>query len=368
MTCSFLALFVLLACGDRKSEESEESNTNYISITKEQFEKNKMALGSLQEKVFPVTVSANGMIDVPPKNRATVSAVMGGYIKRTPLLVGDYVKQGQLLVTLENPEFIKLQQEYLEAKEQLNFLKSEYERHKILFDEKISSQKTFLKIESDYKTKNARMAGLRKQLELLNISTSQVEKGNITSTASLYAPISGFVTQVFISRGTYVSPISPILELIDNSHIHIDLSVFERDIMSLKKGQSILFKIPEVSDQTHMAEVYVVGTAINENRTIQVHGHLMDEKHHFLPGMFVEAKIIIDTENEKALPSESIVEVDGTSHSLRLISEKDEQYLFEEVILETGPTYEDFTKIINSENFENNDQFLVKGSFDLIGN
>lgn len=362
-------LLMLLGCADKKPTNAEENESPSYSLTlsKAQFEANDMSLGSLEEKAFPKTISANGIIDVPPENRATVSAIKGGYIKRTPLLVGDSVKKGQPLVTLENPEFVTLQQEYLEVKGQLDYLKSEYDRHKILFDEKITSRKNYLKTESEYKTANARYNGLRKQLDMLNISPTEVENGTIRTTVTLYAPIEGSVTQVFVSKGAYVSPASPVLEIVDNDHIHLELSVFERDIMQLEKGQFITFKVPEASNQEFEAEVYLVGTTIGENRTIKVHGHLKDEKQRFLTGMFVVAKISVATEMAKALPSEALVEMEGSNYALRLVSREDDVYHFEQVKLETGSTYSGFTRVVNTENTESGNQFLVKGAFGLIG-
>ena len=66
-------------------------------------------------------------------------------------MVGDKVTKGQALLTLQNTEFLDIQKEYLEVAEQINYLKSEYERQKTLYDEKISSQKNYLKAESDYR-------------------------------------------------------------------------------------------------------------------------------------------------------------------------------------------------------------------------
>ena len=68
---------------------------------------------------------------------------MGGYIKDNPLLIGDAVKKGQVLITLENPEFVALQQQFQELAEQLDYLKSEYERQQALVAENITSKRIF---------------------------------------------------------------------------------------------------------------------------------------------------------------------------------------------------------------------------------
>jgi len=326
-------VFSLWSCADKENQtlDSDSQNTNVtderVQVTQAQFEKTNMLLGKLEEKPFHTVVKANGMIDVPPENRAVVSAIKGGYIRTTPLLVGDKVRKGQALVTIENPEFVTMQQQYMEIKGQIDFLKADFERQETMVAENITSQKNYLKAESAYKTAVATLNGLKKQLELLNISTSQVENGNMTSVITVYAPISGSVTKVNVSKGTFVSPATMIMEIIDNEHIHLELSVFEKDIMKLQKGQKIEFKIPEASQDTFEAEVHLIGTSIDQNRTIKVHGHIKDEsKYNFLTGMFVNASIVTDSKISKGLPSGAIVNVDGTDQVL-MLDEKKRRYL-----------------------------------------
>ena len=125
---STLVVVLFFSCKDAEKETAITNLTsNYIEITADQFEKNNYALRGFSEEDFPKVVNATGLIDVPPENKARVSAIMGGYIKSTPLLIGDTVKKGQVLVTLENPAFVTLQQEYMELNEQLVYLKSEYD-------------------------------------------------------------------------------------------------------------------------------------------------------------------------------------------------------------------------------------------------
>src|SRR5690606_15200741 len=183
--------FLLIACGQSEKNKAplvdEASNTNQILVSQKQFEGENMQLGKLEKQAFYETIKTSGMIDVPPSNKANINAFMGGYITKIPLLIGDKVKKGQLLVTLENPEFIEIQQQYLEIAEQLSYLKSEFTRQQTLYNEKISSQKNFLQAESTYKSSLAQYNGLRKKLIMMNLDPTSVEQGNITSTLNLYA-------------------------------------------------------------------------------------------------------------------------------------------------------------------------------------
>ncbi|CAM4263116.1 efflux RND transporter periplasmic adaptor subunit [Zobellia nedashkovskayae] len=372
LTLSLLVTF--FSCGDKQSEngkvetQKEETADSRIFVSKVQFERSKMALGSIVSMSFPITVKTSGMIDVPPENRAEVNATMGGYIKTVPLLIGDKVRRGQALVTIENPDFITLQQDYLEVNGKLEFLKSEYLRQKTMMEENITSQKSFLQSESNYKTTMAQYNGLRKQLTLLNISPAKVENGNMSSVATIYAPISGSITKVDVTRGTYVSPATSIMEIIDNDHIHLELSVFEKDIMKLKKGQEINFKVPESSDKVYKAEVHLIGTSIEENRTIKIHAHLENEKEaHFLPGMFVEAEIITEVSEANALPETAVVAIENNHSLLRLNEETDEGYYFDSVLVKVGNTSGGNIALTSMEGLTIEDKILTKGTFNLIG-
>ncbi|MCR9226097.1 MAG: efflux RND transporter periplasmic adaptor subunit [Flavobacteriaceae bacterium] len=363
-------VFLLIGCGDKSNEsttsEAQAKETG-IEVTKDQFDTNDLTIGKMEKRTFPKMVETSGMIDVPPENRASVMAFMGGFVKKASLLVGDRVNKGQLLAVLENQEFVKMQQEYLEVFNQLDYLKAEFDRNQTLFDEKIASQKNFLQAKSNYQTAKARYQGLREQLQMLNISASNVEKGNISSQAAIYAPISGSITKMNVSKGSYVSPATEILEIVDNEHVHLELTVFEKDILKVKKGQKIQFKIPEASDQAFNAEVHLVGTSIDDDkRTIKVHGHLEGEDGNFLPGMFVDAMIMTDTTKTWSLPEEAVIESEGNHYVLKLTGQREDGYTFERVAVEQGGTFDGFTEV-RASGLNGTDQFLTKGVFDLIG-
>lgn len=360
----------VVSCGNGKKEISETPTAmdGLVMVTRAQFDQAGMELGTMQDKEFPTIVKAAGVIDVPPENRSVVSATMGGYIKSLPFLIGDAVTKGQVLMSIENPEFVTLQQDYMEVHGQLDYLKSEYDRQKTMLSENITSQKSFLKAESEYKTAQAKYNGLRMQLVMLNISPEKVEAGDVTSSVTIFSPISGSITQVNVSKGSYVAPATPIIEIVDNDHIHIELSVFEKDIMKVKKGQKIDFKVPEASPDTFVAEVYLVGTSIGKERTIMVHGHLEDdENHNFLTGMFVDASIVTESFLAKALPNESIVNLENKNYVLALEKEEDGIYYFREMGVKATDSYRGYTPIKNGKMFKQTDRFLTKGAFNLLG-
>lgn len=367
-----LLALVLASCNNSEKESplltSPEGRDENIHLSKAQFENAKMEIGQLTEKPFAQTVQTSGVIDVPPQSRAVVSAFAGGYVKNTPLLVGSKVTKGQRLVTIENPEFITMQQTYMETVAQLSYLNSEYERQKTMLAEKITSQKSFLKAESEYKTALARSNSLKKNLEMLNINPASVSAGNIVSQVNIYSPIDGNVTQVYVNTGTYVSPADKIIEIMNTDHIHMELKVFEKDLLQLKKDQEILFSVPEASNETFKGDVHLVGTSIDPNsRIAMIHGHI-DEKdeQNFTAGMFVEAQIVIGTSNHLALPEDAIVALEGKNFVLLIENEDAEEFELHPVAVKIGRTYNGFTVIENTSQFEADSRFLTKGGFVLL--
>ncbi len=358
----------IISCNSSKSNENEAVQTaetsSIIEVSAEQFKSAQMELQPIAPQQFFESVKTNGFIDVPPTDRAMVSATMGGFVKISHLLIGEQVKKGQLLLTLENPDFIEIQQNYLELIEKLNYLKSEYERQKTLFNEKITSEKNFLKAESDYKSAVANSNGLAQKLRLLNINPSTVKTGKFTSAIPVYSPINGSVTQVNASVGKFMDASEVLVEIIDDVHKHIELVIFEKDVLTVKVGQKIKFKLPENSSNIYTGEVHLIGKSIDEkNRTVKVHGHLENEKQNFLVGMFVEAEIITNEVQKIALPVEAFIEEDAAFYILVLTAQKENMYYFEKQAVKIGLKNERFIEILDATNLLKGKQILVKGVF-----
>jgi cobalt-zinc-cadmium efflux system membrane fusion protein len=237
-----------------------------------------------------------------------------------------------------------------------------------MFDEKITSQKSYLKAESEYRSNLARYNSLKKNLEMLNINPVSVQAGNIVSQVNIYSPIDGNVTQVYVNTGTYVSPADKIMEIMNTDHIHLELKVFEKDLLQLKKRQEILFTVPEASTAVFKGEVHLVGTSIDPiTRIALVHGHI-DEKdeQNFTAGMFVEAQIVTGTSKQLALPENAVVEMEGKNYVLLIEKENAEEFEIHPIEVKIGTNYNGYTAIEKSEEFKADSKFLTKGAFVLL--
>lgn len=363
-------LIAMLSCSGNKPKTDSTNNTttdNSITLTKEQFNLSLMDLDTFSTHNFPNSVTANGMIDVPPENKASISAYFGGYVKGINLLPGQPVKQGQVLFTLENPEYINIQKEYLQAKSQLSYFKADYERQKELARDRVTSQKNFLKAESDYKVTLADYQSLKKSLNLMNINTDRLDESNIRSAITVTAPISGFITSVNAVKGMFLNPADIAVSITNTDHLHLELNIFEKDIPLVNEGQPVKFRIQN-DTREHLAHVHLIGKSVDvENRTISVHAHLNDETQQTLtPGMYVEAEIMTSSHPAAALPEEAVVNIDEKFFVLVKKGSSSGNIELEKREVKTGLSHQGYIEITNSNEFTAGSEFLVKGAFNLI--
>lgn len=300
-TLLIITIIALASCSSKDENISkekiitaEESADNLYTITVSQFNSSKMEFGEFAMHEFHKTIKANGMFDVPPENKASVSAYFGGYVKEIHLLPGHKVKKGQVLFTLENPDYVQIQQEFLEAKGLLSYLKSDYERQKNLVQDNVTSQKNYLKAEADYTITQVKYESLKKKLRLMNINPDKLNQNNLQTVMTVLSPISGYVTNVNVTKGMYLALSDVGITIIDMDHMHLELIIFENDLAAVAIGQPIKFKTQNDSNQEYEASVFLVNKSIDpKKRTLAIHGHLKDKGNinKFTPGMYIEAEI-----------------------------------------------------------------------------
>ena len=235
-----------------------------------------------------------------------------------------------------------------------------------MLEENITSQKSFLKAESEYKTAVGRSNSLKKSLQMLNINPASVLEGNIVSQVNIYSPIDGNVTKVYVITGSYVSPADQIMEIMNTDHIHLELKIFEKDLMQLKKAQVISFKVPEASQGVFKGDVHLVGTTIDaKSRIAMIHGHIDEnDEANFTAGMFVEANIVTGTSAHLALPEDAVVELEGKNYVLLVESEDANGYELRPIEVKVDDNYNGFTRFKTDLPLDG--KYLTKGGFVLL--
>jgi cobalt-zinc-cadmium efflux system membrane fusion protein len=370
----FFSFLLLNACNQQTDEgievaaAAEEVTDGMITVTSQQYAQAKMQLGQLSAQDLPNIITASGMLDVPPGKQAAVSAYAGGYVTNIQLVPGQMVNKGQRLFTLENPELLMLQQNYLEAVAQLTYLKADYERQGTLADENIASQKNSLKATADYQTTLAQAEGLKARLKLFGINTNDLTPATLANSMTIYAPISGYITEVNAMPGMFLQPQDVAVKIINTSSLHVELEVFEKDIMSIKTGQKITFRIADKGNKTYEAKVHLIEKMLDpETRLVRVHGELEQDASSFLPGMYVSAEIMTSDAKGMSIPETALVNAGEVTYLLVMKERTPQQITFEQRMVKTGVQRDGWVQILNPEVFQAQDSILIEGAFNLIG-
>ena len=373
-------IFGLLVLTGLASCQSENGDTPVINlpanrtdpvveISQAQYDTGDMDTGRYVIQSFEKLIRTTGVLDVPPEGRAQVSAYFSGYVKSLNLIPGQRMRRGQTLFTLENPEYIEVQQNYLEIKNSLAYLKREYERQGELVKENFTSEKNFLKAESDYRVSESKYQSFRKKLEMMRIDPDELTDTTIQTTIGILAPISGYVTSVNASTGMFLSPGDIAVTLVNTDHIHIELSVYESDLSRISIGQNVRFKVQSDLSAWHDASIYLINRVIEgSKRTVMVHCHLEDESlaRNLTPGMFVEAEIVTRQDSIPALPEEAVVKMENKSWVLVWKGNADKSSSFERREVTVGSEYKGFYPFLNANDFTPETIFLTRGAFGLM--
>ena len=374
LVTSLIALLFWTSCS--KSEEGaveavgEEAQTGSteIQLTDEQFKTMKMEWGKLHTGEFSEEITVQGSVQIPVEGMREITTYFGGYVYDLKLIEGQEVRKGEVLFTLENPDFLRLQQEYLEIKSQLAYLKVEWERQKTLAQEQISAQKNFLKAGADYEGALAKAQSLKKQLALISIDVETLSPDTMRSKISVTSPISGFVEEVIAVPGQFLPSAAKALTLMSKEHIHVELVLFEKDAAKVHPGQLVEFTSPDRPEEILKAKIYVVGKSINAQRQINVHAHLLDEKEEakLTPGMFLQARIQLDPKLSLAVPEESVIEVGDEYFILVQKSKVEGGFTLQKIKVTPGAKGKNYRAISTALALDSTTLVLVRGGFNLL--
>ncbi|NOQ27577.1 MAG: efflux RND transporter periplasmic adaptor subunit [Bacteroidales bacterium] len=363
----FLSLIILISCSPKDTnnvndiaEDSSKTLEN-ISFSNKQIELAKIETANLEKRIISETIECSGTIEVLPGNIATISPFINGFIKTLYYFPGDRVEKGTKLASLQHPDFINLQQQYIEAKSQVDYYKEEYKRQGELTIENAASIKKTQKAKADYLSYESSYKSLKAQLEILGVNTQEIEKGNFVKEFILISPISGTVSHLNANTGAFVSPENYIYEIMNDVDLNLCLSIFEKDLFQIKVGQKIIFWS---LNNNHKREAKVKRKGIkidNINHTTLIYSKIKNESQQLKSGMFVNAQIYINEHEALTLPSEAIV--DYNNESIIFVKNAED---FSFVKVKKGVEQDGIVEILEAKDNLLNSEIVIKGVYYLI--
>lgn len=316
----FIAFLFLISCNggtsdepvkEEKAEETnkEHENVNTATLTSEQMKSIGIKLGYIEQKELTKAIKANGILTVPNQNKAFVTPLFSGVIKSLNVQPGSFVKQGQAIATIINPSLLQMQQQLQQLNTQITLSETEVKRQQELVEGNAAPLKKLQQAQTELATLKSQRTGLQKQLSGVGASQS------FSSSIVIKAPITGTISKVNAQLGSNVDVTTPIAEIVNNSQLHLDLYVYEKDLPKLKPNQTIHFTITNNAGKEYDAEIFSIGTAFEANsKTIPVHAKVNGDKTGLIDGMNITALVSLDKSTVSAVPADAIVSYQGKDY------------------------------------------------------
>ncbi|UCH15313.1 MAG: efflux RND transporter periplasmic adaptor subunit, partial [Bacteroidales bacterium] len=341
-----LVFFVIIALSCQKKIIEEKSGDSMViaRLKDKQIQEAGIKTDSIRKRLFPGTYSCQGYFSIHPNKMATVTTPVNGFIKKMFYNSGDYVKKGALLAVLRHQDYIKIQKEYIEAKNQVDYYVEDFKRQGELSLEHAASLKKMQKAQTDYWANEAKMRALKAQMELIGIDAEKVEKEGFTTSINIYAPVSGYITRVDGNIGKFVDSYAFIYEIASIDELLLSFELPGALYYKVHKNMAIKFSLSEGREILSGAKIKSIGQVFNtETNTVNIIARPDSANKTYRPGMSVKIIINSDDELRFSLPEEAIIR--SKNNSYIFIKDKN---TFIRALIETGMTYNTYTIVENT--------------------
>lgn len=353
-----------------KSAQIEVLPDDIVELRTDQIKLANIEFGEVEMQKLGNVLKVNGVVSVAPQNLATVCMPLGGFIKNTTLVPGNYVTKGQTIAVIENQDFVDIQQNYLEARNKLIFAEADFKRHTDLYKEDVYSEQNLQQVTVEYRNQKAMVKSLEEKLILIGINPEVLNEDNISSSVSLISPINGYLKAVNVNIGKYVSPMDVLFEIVNIDKLFLELTLFEKDADKVTAGQKVEFYINNETED-HEAVITQTGKSVGSDKTFRVYASVTSSCKNLMPGMYVNAFIDESDDIVTVLPTDAVVSFDDKDYIFTWEKEKEEagktftEYRMIEV--RKGISGSGYTEIKLPEGFDpGTKKIVVKGAYNLL--
>ncbi len=393
-----IASVVFVSCGGKKAstekeqvaekpsaEKEEEEESNTATLTEEQIKSIGVELGSIEQKQLTASLKTNGTLRVPNQNKATVNSVYSGVIKSLLIQPGSTVRKGQVIATVANPQFVQVQSDYLSVASKISLAELEVNRQRELNAGNAGALKNLQSAETELRTLRTAKSTYEQQIRLMGINPAVISNGKMISVLSVTSPINGVVSNVSVQMGSYIDVTTSVAEIVDNSQLHLDLFVYEKDLPKLKDKQLIHFTLTNNPGREYDAQIFSLGSSFEgESKAVSVHATVQGDKTGLIDGMNITAVISLDKSTVPAVPTDAIVTVQGKDY-IFIVTDKKEEHAekaeeddhkddhadekgitFEKIPVAKGTTDVGFTEITLLKEIPAQAKIVTKGAFFVL--
>ena len=353
------------SCNNKPEKQVENNavleNENMVSLTDAQFRSAHLQISEMEKRNVAHVIKLSGTVEVMPQNMVTLSSPVNGFIKKIKLRQGMTVMKGQMLVYLQEKEFIQLQQDYLSAKTSLAFSKINYERQKELSHTQAVSEKAMQMAEAEMHQFQIQTKSLSEKLKLIHINPVSLTAENMTAQISLPSSASGMISELYVNSGKYVHVGDDILKILENGGSRLMLKAFEKDLFYLNEGQKIKAFANTKPERKFSGRIEYIVRNINSDGFANIVCIIDNASLDIMPGMYMNAEIEAQSIESWTLPVSAVVNFEGKEYVFLDMGNK--TYQLAEI--KTGIMEANRIQILNYDIFINK-KIVVQEAYTLL--
>jgi len=330
-------LVVAASCSSEASQETEKEVVVFEPLVE---------LDSVELKRFTHEISVQGNVETDQD--ITLSAEMGGLITSINVKEGQVIRKGQVIARVDASVLSSNVQE----------LQTQLEYAEYMLGKQEELMKRGVGSEFDLETAKSQVNSLKASMRSLN-----TQRGK----ATIKAPFTGTVDQVFARNGQMASPAAPLIRLVNNSTVDIIATVSEKHLAKINVGTPIKVSFPNYKMDPIELEVTNVGNYIEPtNRTFRIMSTIKENKT-LLPNMLAEVSLTdLIVENGTVLPSKSVLKDQNNVDYVYVATKAESKdgktlYNVKRVNVIVIEKYNGETLIENNSKLKNNTAIVVAG-------
>ena len=332
-------------------------------------------------------ISATGKILVPENRVAVIGPVNQGRIVRLYAGQGTRVKKGQKLADLESADIDQAEADYLKAladhenalrssAAEIKLAQSNYDRAKLLYEQKITAGKNLQAAEHDLEVARASaensingtkaaLTAARRHLLILGLNDATIDsltkRTDLAAVFSLNSPIDGIVVERNATIGASVGTDANMFKIIDLSQVWIDANVFEKDLQRVRPGQDVKLTVPAFPQSTFSGKVILINSVVDpDTRTVKVRTEVANPDGRLKPDMFANVQIVTDVNRAAiSIPQSAVLNDEGKT--IVFVAEGNG---YKKRQVQAGIQNNDRVEIVDGLNA--GDKVVVKGNYLLL--
>jgi len=328
-------LFMFLACSGQQDSplpaesvhEDHEPETLHLTQEKVQAWGIKWAL-PLKTRVAS-RLSVPGVLSLNLNRTAHISSFVGGKVVSLSVDLGMPVRKGQVLLTINSPEFARAQADFLHARARFLLSSQEYDRAKMLLEEQAIEQKEYLRREAEHEQSATRYGALGSALHSYGITHAQIDaliekcehldqetyKCDIADPRlNVLSPISGTVIERDVVLGEHVDPEKVLFSVSELSTLWAELDAYENNLPLIQLDSTIAITSSLYPERLFSGKITTISDLVDPKlRTVKIRAEIDNSDKQLKPNMYIQGLIENRsvTEDSLILPEAAIQNLEG---------------------------------------------------------